>query len=364
MAKIKINKDVLQKSLSALSCVIPSKEIISFDGVFRFDFKKDHATVYAINSRAQMSSYVKCDSSEDVSFCVYNRTIRDIVRTFPDGEIVIQTSGEQVAHINIAPEGQKKKYKLACVSDHGFPSMPEVSGGEKVVFPAGFLQKTLKTISAYCDAGNVITSFANINIYPINEKLCFVSGSQYLIHIIKTSERLKNSYIIPRETEKYLSFMSGIDNCEITFSASVVKIDYSGFKIFINLIEGTSSNYKMLMDQEPLSEPIIFDKKIIAESTSRLAIFSDVTERVIIHAKNDECELKCLNEEFGNEGVEVIQTLSKETKEDTFAIKHSIISKVCHDSDGESISIRRNDSMGFARPENADQLWIIGLSTV
>lgn len=361
MAKITINKETLSKVLSILATGFPAKEILGNDSLFRFVLNKDHAMIYVINSKVAMSHYIKCESDQELSFCVHNRIIREMVRTFPEGELVITTDGEPVKSISLKPEGTRKKYKIACVED-SFPNMPEEpSTGSEYEMPAGLFAQTIKQLAGNADYKNTVPSLANINACSFDGKLAFVSGNQYLLFFFKTNIEFDTQFIIPFEIEKYIGFMAGVDTCRFTVGENRMFVSHSGFTMSLSLIDGKISNYKGLLDNEAPEGAIVFDKKELMECSNRLSIFSDETERIIMKVENNECEMSSSNIEYGNEGSEVIACTTDESfMSDTFALKHSIIRKVCSNIPSDTITIKKKGNVVYFRPENNDDIIWLG----
>ena len=359
MSKIIINKEVLSKVLSNLSTGFPSKELIGTDGLFKFDFKKDHATIYVINSRVAMSHYIKCEADEEVIFCIHNRIIREMVRNFPEGEIVLTTEGSPVKTINLKPEGTRKKYKIACSTDD-MPNMPEEPEfGTEYELPAGSFAKTMKDMADNADSGNTVPSLANVNACSFDGKMTFVSGNQFLLFFQKTNIELTSQFIIPTTAVKYIGFFSGVEPCRVTIGENTMFISYSGFNMSLSLVDGKISNYKALLDTEEPNGAIVFNKKELLECVNRLAIFSDETERIIMRIKDKECDMVAYNIEFGNEGSEVIPCGTDEGFELEVALKHSVIRKVCGNIQTDNVIIKRKGNIVFFKPEdNNDTVWL------
>lgn len=372
MAKITINKEGLYKILSALSSGFPGKELIGTDGLFKIEISNNVCTVYVINSKVQMKSQIACQHDMDnIVMCIHNRVITEMVRNFPDGDMVITTEGEadNVKAINLKPEGQRKKYRIACTVSRDFPNYIDEIHEQEVLaefeMPATQFSNLMKTMAANTDPNNTVPSFANIVWYSLEGKLTFISGGSNLISIIQTEVDFSSQSIVPREIFKYTSHLTGIDKCHFTLTGGRLFLVYSGFEMSLSLIDGKISNYKALIDVEPSNNKFVFTKKDFIESLSRLSIFTDSTERIIMNVTGDDCEMTATNIDFGNEGSEVLTITNEDQYTDKFGLKYSFMQKICSNIPTDNIEVKRGDRIAFFRAESRkDILWLVGLANI
>lgn len=372
MAKIIINKEGFSKILSALSNGFPAKKILGTDFLFRFEIEKDKCVVSVINSKVQMKASIGCQSDEaGVVICIDHHIMMEMVRNFPDGDITITTevnSDKMVKAINMKPEGQRKKYRISCAMASDFPNMIDVE--DLTIFSefdiqAKYFSDLMKTMASNVDSNNTVPCFANIVGYSLGGKLTFISGNNHLLSIHQTEIDLSSQFILPREIAKYVAHMDGIDKCTLILAGNRMFITYSGFEMSLSLIDGTISNYKALIDTEPMKNKLAYPKKDLVDALSRLSIFTDETERIIMSIEGIDCDMSAVNEDFGNEGSEVMAIANEEGVSIKFGLKHSVMRKVCSNIPTDNVEIRISDRLAFFRAESRkDILWMTGLSVI
>lgn len=372
MAKIIINKEGFSKILSALSNGFPAKKILGTDFLFKLEINDNNCVVSVINAKVQMKSSITCQSDESgVIICVDHHIMMEMVRNFPDGDITITTevnSDKAVKAINMKPEGQRKKYRISCSLASDFPHMIEID--DTAIFAefdvqAKYFSDLMKTMASNVDSNNTVPCFANIVGYSLGGKLTFISGNNHLLSIHQTEVDINSQFIMPREISKYVAHMDGIDKCTLILSGNRMFITYSGFEMSLSLIDGTISNYKALIDTEPLKNKLLYPKKDLVDALSRLSIFTDETERIIMSVEGIDCDMNAVNEDFGNEGSEVMCIANEEDVKVKFGLKHSVMRKVCSNIPTDNVEIRISDRLAFFRADaRKDILWMTGLSVI
>jgi len=372
MAKIILNKEGFSKILSALSNGFPAKKILGTDFLFKLEIDKDKCVVSVINAKVQMKASIACESDEsDVVICIDHHIMMEMVRNFPDGDIIITTeknSDNMVKAINMKPEGQRKKYRISCSMASDFPKLVKIEDQEifaEFDIQAKQFADLMKVMASNVDSNNTVACFANIVGYSLDGKLTFISGNNKLLSIHQTDIDLTSQFILPREISKYTAHIDGIDKCTLMLAGNRMFIIHSGFEMSLSLIDGTISNYKALIDTEPLKNKLSYPKKDLVDALSRLSIFTDETERIVMSVEGIDCDMNAVNEDFGNEGSEVMSIVNEEGVSIKFGLKHSVIRKVCANIPTDNVEIKISDRLAFFRAENRkDILWMTGLSII
>ena len=185
--KLKINKDGLNKVLNFIQTGVPNKTVIPIEGMVLFSFKadEDRCTIRISNSRVEMSAYLKVESEEDLEFCVPTFMISRTVATFPDGEIQIEPKynekTKEIAAISLKPEGQRKRYKIACYPIGDFANWDVQEEADFTVkIPMKELNEKLRIIGSNVDTRDIRAQFSNIQMIRQDGKMSFISGNAIL----------------------------------------------------------------------------------------------------------------------------------------------------------------------------------------
>lgn len=371
MSKFSINKEALGKALSFLQSGLPAKEIMGTDGMYHFAIDKESCIVSIANSKVRMSTFVKCEADEPVTFMTHNYIMRSTVNNFPDGNIVVTTTPDKttggIKNIMLKPEGQTKKYSIACMADRDFPNrVVEPTEGimSELDLPGAFLSETLKLMAANADAKDVRPCFSDICMVPIGGKLTFTSGNQSLMAYITVDVPFDKKYIVQREVAQYISSFTGSDSCKVKITNNSMFISYGGSMISTSMCEGQIPDFEKLINSEPLSGAWTIGRNDILGAINRLAPFTDDFSRFEIEVNGPDITIEASNTTMGNQADETLTIVNTEEKKFTAAVNHTFLRRAMQGIDSDNIEIKFQDNPGlfFARPEgNTNVLWMIAL---
>lgn len=368
MPKLSINKEPLSKALSFLSSGVPSKEIMGTDRVFQFNVEAESVTVVIANSKVQMSAFVACHSDTEVSFCVPVHIMYEMVRNFPDGNILISMTidKDEVKGIHLSPEGQKKKYKIACAYNKDFPTNTIAPVEEEVLstfsLPAGELTAALKVMASNTDPSDTRPCFSDICLIPVKEKLTFVAGNSKVFAFHSVNVPFDKGYIIRRQTYDYISAFTGNDACTMKITSQSLHISYGGFLIKTALCQGQLPAFQYYLDMEPQDKSVVINHKEFQSAISRMAPFCGELQHIEFTLAKDELSAHALNADFGNEAHEVVEVVNGSEIEFHIGANISYIKKMLQNISTDTIEMSHKETLLFIRPEsNSDVLWMISL---
>ena len=308
--KLKINKDSLNKVLSFLNTGVPANPIIPIEGMVLFSLKasEDKCTIRISNSMVEMSAYLKVECEEDIEFCLPAFMISRTVSTFPDGEIQIEPKynkeTNELAAISLKPEGQRKKYKIACYPPGDFASWDVQEGPDfSVKISMKELNEKLRIIGSNVDTKDIRAQFSNIQMIRQDGKMSFISGNMIMIGQLVTDVDIPEGRIIPKEFAKYISLLADSAECEIYFSKNYLVLNHGSINIVCRLVDGETVNYQRLFNSEP-DESFELLREDLLGSLIRLGAYSDEENRINIKTEGDLMTLFVSH--GGNEGEEMI----------------------------------------------------------
>ena len=365
--KLKINKDSLNKILNFLNTGIPSKQIIPIEGMvlFSFDSKECKCTIRISNATVEMSAFLKVEAEEDFEFCVPIHMITRTVSTFPDGELQIEPvyneKTETLCAISLKPEGQRKRYKIACFPQRDFASW-DVKEEEGFTINIGMneLSEKLKIIGSNVDTREIRPQFSNIQMIRQDGKMSFISGNSIMIGQLVTNVDLPESKVIPRELAKYVSMFTDSSECQIKFTESYLILTYSSVKIVCRMIDGRVVNYQRLFDAEPEHSFELLREDLLG-ALVRLGVYSDEENKININTKGD--LLTLFVSHGGNEGEEVIDVVNPHNLELDVNLNYQVMRSSVSNCKSEKVTIsqvQREDFKNvFIRPAGLkNELWM------
>lgn len=366
--KLKINKDSLNKVLNFLNTGIPSKIIVPVESMvlFTFEAAEDRCTIRISNSGVEMSAYIKVECEEDIEFCVPINMISRTVATFPDGHVQIEPKynkeTEALSAISLKPEGQRKRYKIACYPPGDFIKWPVPEEHDfSVKISMKELSEKLRIIASNVDTKDIRPQFSNIQMIQQDGKMSFISGNVVMIGQLVTDIDIPEGRIIPQALAKYVSMFTDGSECEMKFTDNHIILEYSSIRIITKLIEGKVVDYTKLFVAESDKEIEIVREDLLGALT-RLGIFSDEENRIDITTEGDLMHMYVSNGD--NEGEETIDIQNPTNRALDVRINYQLLKTSVSNIKSDNITLSQSEHENFKnifiRPtkDSKKELWM------
>ncbi|MGH2567705.1 MAG: DNA polymerase III subunit beta, partial [Bacteroidota bacterium] len=138
--KFTVASSELQKALTKISGVVPTKSTLPILENILFDLSKNTLRLAATDLEASITASIDVKGSEDGKIAVPAKRIMETVRALPDVQLVFSAdlSANKIKMITETGE-----YALVGESSDEYPTVPQFKGEEKIVLDGEFLRRMI-----------------------------------------------------------------------------------------------------------------------------------------------------------------------------------------------------------------------------
>ena len=367
MSKIKINSESLNRVINILGAAIPSNIITPSDGVFKFVIEGDKCHISAANAKCEITSFIKCESDEDIEFCVPHYVTSNTVKNFPEGDMQIDTEFndelQYVTSIKIKPPGSRKKYKIACEGNpERFPHWPEIEEEvlEEFVYKMGSFSEMIRALAQNVDSQDPTNYYRDISFVTNEGKLKMISGNSQTAASFDTDIDFSSNYIVPHEVAKYVAQL-GEGDSKITITKSRISMESSGTKIKAKMVDMKPAGFMKIYKTEP-EKKVIVSRDEMLKTLRRLSAFADEGNRVYMTCEGEALTLKAHNK-AGHEAEEDIEIVNQDGMRFELIMNYAFLNRSISIMKSENIMIKYNGEspISFLRPDDPSnrQVWML-----
>lgn len=278
------NKNIFQNAISIAQKAVTGKTTMQIlEGLL---IKTENEEIIITGSDIDLSIETKItgDIKEEGSIVVDAKLFGDIIRKFPDENILIKTTNENTIEISC----KKSTFNLIYVKPDEFPIIPSIN--ENITLSIS--QKLLKNMIK-----GTIFSIAQEETRPILTGILFEIKNQTLnlvaldgYRLAVRSEKIENdnsiNAVIPGKTlnEVFKILEDTDENVDITFSPNHILFKHGNTKVISRLLEGEFIKYNSII-------PLEYNLRITVKREEIL----DSVERASLMGKEGNTNLVKLN---------------------------------------------------------------------
>ncbi len=245
---------------------------------------KNVLTVYATDLEVSIKSTCKVKCLEDGQVVVSAKSLFDILKEFPEGEI----SFKKLKNNSLAIEQKKLYFNINGINPDEFPVFPSLDTNNFISFSSNtikeMIEKTIYSVSTdesrYHLNGVLFESKKDSK--TLNMRMVATDGHRLSLIdkdlAITPSELFKEGIIVPRkglnEIRKIVDFLDSKEIIEVAVDGVQLIIKSLNTILMIRLIEGRYPNYKQLLPKN-LNLHAIINKDKLMSSLKRISLVSN-----------------------------------------------------------------------------------------
>lgn len=305
--KFTVASSELQKALTKISGVVPSKSTLPILENILFDLSKNSLRLAATDLEVSMAASIEVKGGEDGKIAVPAKRIMETIRALPDVQLVFTAdlSANKVKMITETGE-----YALVGESSDEFPTIPQFKGEEKITLDGELLKRMInRTIfSVSVDELRPAMTGVLLQLTPKETRAVATDGHR-LVRISYTSiaqSKSKKDIIIPSKALMLVS--KSIENGEttLTIDTSHVQFTLGNTTLTSRLIEENYPNYESVIPLDN-DKTLTVSRDILLASVRRVALYSNATTRQIrFSLKKNEMKVAAEDIDFGGEAKEKV----------------------------------------------------------
>ena len=249
--KLMIAKEVLQKRLQVIQGIVESKSTMPILSHMLLSADDTGTTISATDLDIAVKEPLEAEVEEKGSVCIPARKLYEIVREIPADNLKL----ELLENNWITLTGGRSKFKLVGLAEEDFPSFPEISEGESIVFDSLVLKDIITRViyaTGESDARYTLNGIM-FHLNPEDNTITVIGTDGHRLSIVKKpfsgtiSEERK--VIVPKkaasEVRKLTESYEG--DLKISFNKNHVVFIFGEIVLISRLIEGSYPNYEQVI---------------------------------------------------------------------------------------------------------------------
>jgi DNA polymerase-3 subunit beta len=297
----------LQKCLSNIGGVVPSKSTLPILENFLFEVKGDTLKITATDLEIAMTQTVKVKSTEGGRIAVPAKKLMDTVRALPLTEVSFEA---KEAEGKIKMSTDSGEYRLTCEKSEEYPEMPEFSAKEELTLPSETLKRLITKTSFSASLDELRPAMMGI-FFQIGKKelRAVATDGHRLVRVINSgySGNVNREIILPAKAMNLaVKFLDGAE-CAISFSETHARFSVGETTLVSRIIEEKYPNYESVL-------PLDNDKKLtvgrnqLLDSVRRTSLYASVTtHQVRFSLKKNSLTVSAEDIDFGADAKETLK---------------------------------------------------------
>jgi DNA polymerase-3 subunit beta len=297
----------IQKALTKISGVIPSKSTLPILENILFSLEKNTLRLIATDLEISMAAHIEVKGSEDGTIAVPARRVMDTIRALPEIQLVFHADQATKKIKMITEIGE---YNLVGESSEEYPAIPEFTGENEISLEGSVLSAMItRTIfSVSTDELRPAMTGLLLQIQQ-NEMRAVATDGHRLVKITYSNiqqAKPQKDIIIPAKALLLVSKTIENDTNTISINATHIKFSFKNFTVTSRLIEENYPNYESVIPLDN-NKKLSINKNSLLSSVRRVSLYSSsATHQVRFSLKENELKLSAEDVDFGGEAREKI----------------------------------------------------------
>ena len=297
----------LQKVLSTIGGVIPSKSTLPIIENFLFEVSKDQLKISATDLDTAMTMTMKVKGSADGKIAVPAKRLTETIRSLPNTEIIFSATLENNKILLSTKTGE---YKLTGENCENYPTIPAFKGSSEMKISDDVLSRLINKTSFAVSSDELRPAMMGI-LFQIkkNEIRAVATDGHRLVRIVTTgvsSTNAEKDVIIPAKALNLVSRSLSDGETTISFSDTHAMFSRDGITLISRIIEEKYPNYESVipLDNE---KTLTIDKNELLASVRRTALYaSSTTHQVRFTLNKNSVIISAEDIDLGSEAKETI----------------------------------------------------------
>lgn len=303
--KFTVESSELQKTLTKISGVVPSKSTLPILENILFILKKNSLVLISTDLEISMSATIDVKGSEDGSIAVPAKRVMDTLRALPDTQLVF--SADQTTN-KIRMATSNGEYNLIGESSQEYPAVPEFKGESEITIDGSTLTSMINKTIFSVSTDELRPAMTGLLLQIKSNEICAVAtdGHRLVKITYKNVKQAKphKDIIIPAKALSLISKSVEHESNTISVNTTHIKFSFDNYTLISRLIEEGYPNYESVI-------PLDNDKKLstnrnsLLASIKRVSLYSSVTTHQIrFSVKKNELKIAAEDVDFGGEARE------------------------------------------------------------
>ncbi|MCR4416321.1 MAG: DNA polymerase III subunit beta [Ignavibacteria bacterium] len=299
--EFKINTKDLDKILSQLSLVLPSKTTVEITNHFLLTLKDNHLTIFATDFNVAYQKTLPVFSDGEIQVAVPGKIFNDTVSNLPDTDLKVTFNQDEKKCVIHTDTG---KYIISYVDPMDFPKFPQFEGKLTFKISGERLKEAFNLTEFACGKDEQRAAMRGILMDLKKDKLVFVSTDGHRLVKLTYEDyqpEFEAQLIIPAKSAEQLTKILDEKEVLVTIGDRVVKFEFDGGLYFTRLIDDTYPNYETVI---PLDNDNVMkvNRTELLKTLRRASYYiHSKIRRIDLEISNDMLSLTAENPELGTQ---------------------------------------------------------------
>ncbi|HEY4612574.1 MAG TPA: DNA polymerase III subunit beta [Bacteroidota bacterium] len=305
--KFTVASSELQKTLTKISGVVPSKSTLPILENILFDLSKNTLHLAATDLEVSMSASLEVKGSEDGKIAVPARRIMETIRALPDVQLAFAAD---VAANKIKMVTETGEYALVGESSEEFPVIPQFKGEEKITLNGELLRRLIARTIFSVSADELRPAMTGVLLQLAPKEFRAVATDGHRLVRISYSgvaqTKSKKDIIIPAKALGLVGKSIEEGESTVVMDAAHVQFTCGNTTLTSRLIEENYPNYESVIPLDN-DKSLTVNREMLLASVRRVALYSNMTTRQVrFSLKKNELRVAAEDIDFGGEAKEKV----------------------------------------------------------
>ncbi|MGB2870066.1 MAG: DNA polymerase III subunit beta [Bacteroidota bacterium] len=305
--KFTVASNELQKALTRVSGVVPSKSTLPILENILFTLNKNTLRIVGTDLEVSMSATIEVKGAEDGTIAVPAKRVMDTIRALPELQLIFHAdqAGNKIKMITESGE-----YNLVGESSEEFPAIPQFKAEDEIVLDSGLLSGMINRTVFSVSTDELRPSMTGVLLQLKTSELRAVATDGHrLVRINFTGlkpSKLKKDIIIPAKALHLVARSIAEGSNTIAVDATHIQFSFGNITLTSRLIEESYPNYESVipLDNE---KRLTVSRDVLLASVRRVSLYSSsTTHQVRFSVKKNELKIAAEDVDFGGEAREKI----------------------------------------------------------
>jgi DNA polymerase III subunit beta len=305
--KFTVSTSDLQRILSKLAGIIPSKSTMPILETFLFELVNNTLTITATDLIISSSIGMDTKGSEDGTIAMPAKRLLDTMRSLPEtsATFVIDITTNKIRITT--PNGE---YMLTGESAKEYPQVPPFQGSSEFTVESSALRKIVHRTSFAVSTDELRPAMMGILFQATGSAITAVATDGHRLSRVRyTTEapaKLNKDVIVPAKAMAILAKAVESGTCSVSISDTHIRFVYDHSVLVSRIIEETYPNYESVIPQDNTKLAIVNRDQAIA-SIRRVSLYaSATTHQVKLELGANSLKLSAQDIDFGGEATETL----------------------------------------------------------
>ncbi|MEK6566384.1 MAG: DNA polymerase III subunit beta [Bacteroidota bacterium] len=304
--KFSVASTELQKGLTRISGVVPSKSTLPILENILFNLAKNTLRISATDLEVSMSATIDVKGLEDGSVAVPAKRVMETIRSLPEIQLVFHADPSSNKIKMITENGE---YNLVGESSEEFPAVPQFKSDEQFALQGGMLKSLIHRTIFSVSTDELRPAMTGVLLQLKGSDVRAVASDGHRLVRINFSglkPKFKKDIIVPAKALALVSRSAEENDNTMAVDSSHVQFTFGNTTLTSRLIEESYPNYESVipLDNE---KKLAVSRDLLLASVKRVSLYSSsTTHQVRFALKKNEMLVTAEDIDFGGEAKEKI----------------------------------------------------------